>query len=166
MIALALVVVRVVVARLLRQGLLNDFVDFRDVHHKILGDDRECFGGSHPHGDVPSKIFPKELDVGNPLCILAYQSMKPVDVLVDGSLGVVLEQYPGPTNGLGSIDEHPVSFDVPFFLCLLGDLVLVVQDELLLGGILFAARVDCVETGPNSLCHNFPEGCLLNITAK
>ena len=95
----------------------------------------------------------------DPLCILANQSMKPIDVLVDGGLGVVLEQYPSPTDSLCGIDEHPLSFDVPFLLCLLGDLVLVIQDEFLLRRVLLAVRIDRVETSPNSLCHDLPQRC-------
>ena len=85
--------------------------------------------------------------------------MEPIDVLVDGGLRVILEQDPGPTYSLCGVDEHPLSFDIPFLLCLLGDLVLVIQDELLLGRILLAVRIDRVEASPDSLCHDFPQGC-------
>ena len=138
---------------------MKDLVDLRDVHHQVFGNGGERLGRAHPHGDVPREIFPQEFDVVDPLCILANQSMKPIDILVDGGLGVVLEQYPSPTDSLRGIDEHPLSFNVPFFLCLLGDLVLVVQDKLLLRRILLAVRVDRVETGPNSLCHDLPQRC-------
>ena len=83
----------------------------------------------------------------------------PIDVLVDGCLGVILEQNPSPANGLGGIDEHPLSTCIPVFLGLFRDLVLVVQDHILFGGVLLAVRVDGVEARPRSLCHNFAQGC-------
>ena len=138
---------------------MKDLVDLRDIHHQVLGDCGECFGRAHPHGNVPGEILPQKFDIGYPLCILPYQSMEPIDVLVDGGFRVILEQNPSPTYRLCRVDEHPLSFDIPFLLCLLGDLVLVVQDELLLGRILLAVRIDRVEASPDSLCHDFPQRC-------
>ena len=122
-----------------------------NIGYEVFGDHLAGFGGSYSYRYVPREVFPKALDIGNSLCAFTNELDEPTDVLIDDGLGTILDEDPSPVYRFDGIDEHPLSADIPVFLGFLGDIIPIVDDQLLFGGILFTIRVGRVEARPNSM---------------